>query len=121
VTIRPADHAFIGALVWRFPDLMDDLGEHLADNNRELLPHVFMATVEKWAESLLAGRTGELAALLDFLADGVAGGFESVQNLIDVSFVENLPYPDEPTASIRAMLPAELRLLLQHGIDPDPE
>jgi hypothetical protein len=119
--IRPADHAFIGALVWRFPELMDDLGEHLADNNRELLPHVFMASVEKWAESLLEGRTSELEALLNFLADGVAGGLESVQNLIDVSFVENLPYPDEPTAAIRAMLPAELRSLLRHGIEPESE
>lgn len=119
--IHPADHAFIGALVWRFPDLMDDLGEHLADNNRELLPHVFMASVEKWAESLLAGRASELEALLKFLAGGVASGFESVHNLIDVSFVENLPYPDEPNAAIRAMLPAELRSLLRHGLEPGSE
>jgi hypothetical protein len=77
--------------------------------------------VEKWAESLLAGRTGELEALLNFLADGVAAGFEAVESVIDVSFVENLPYPDEPNASIRAMLPTELRLLLRHGVEQGSE
>lgn len=117
--IRPADHAFIGALVWSFPDLMDEFGKHLADNNGELLPHVFMASVEKWAESLLAGRTTELDSLLRFLADGVEADFESVRNLIDVSFVENLPYPDEPNAAVRTMLPVELGVLLRHGVEAE--
>jgi hypothetical protein len=30
--------AFTGALVWKFPELLPDLGEHLADNDREVPP-----------------------------------------------------------------------------------
>ncbi len=117
--IRPADHAFTGALVWAFPELLDELGEHLADNDGELLPHVFMASVERWAETLVSDRRSDLDRLLTVLADGYDAGHESVQNLVDVSFVENLPYPDEPNAEIRGMLPAALRRLLRHGVDPE--
>src|SRR5262245_25349227 len=94
--IQPDAVAYPGALVWRFPDLLEPFGEHLADNDGEVLPHVFMADVERWAEGLVAARRELLDDLLAELDRALAGGREAVVNLIDVSFVENLPYPDEP-------------------------
>lgn len=112
---QPLAVAFIGSLVWRFPALQSRFAEHLEDNEGEVLPHPFMAEVERWAESLLADRRDELAELLDALADGIERGDEAVHNLIDVSFVEQLPYPDQPNSEIRDLLPPPLRDLLRHG------
>jgi hypothetical protein len=116
MTIQPAAVAYTGSLVWRFPDLLEPFGEHLADNDGEVLPHVFMAVVERWAESLLAERPEELTELLAELDHALDAGQEAVANLIDVSFVENLPYPDEPNAEIRNLLPVRLKGLLRHGL-----
>jgi hypothetical protein len=113
---QPLAVAFVCSLVWRFRGLQARFAEHLEDNEGEILPHPFMADVERWAESLLADRRDELAALLDALADGVERGDEAVRNLIDVSFVEELPYPDQPNSEIRDLLPAPLRNLLRHGL-----
>ena len=54
--------------------------------------------------------------LLSMLANAYEAGGESVRNLIKVSFVEQLPYPEEPNAEIRGLLPGTLKPLLQHGI-----
>ncbi len=54
--------------------------------------------------------------LLEELEKGYDKGDEPVRDLIDVSFVENLPYPDEPNAELRALLPPRLKVLLRHGL-----
>jgi hypothetical protein len=113
--IQPDTVAYIGALVWRYPDLLDAFGEHLADNSGEVLPHVFMAEVERWAEAVALERRELLIDLLAELDRALSSGHEAVVNLIDVSFVENLPYPGEPNAEIRDLLPPGLRALLRHG------
>lgn len=113
---NPQDVALIGALVWTFPDLTERFGEHLSDNDGEVLPHVFMADIERWAEQLVQSDPAMLEHLLKSLSDAYSGGPRSVRDLIGVSFVEELPYPDEPNAEIRAMLPAPLKLLLRHGM-----
>lgn len=51
----------------------------------------------------------EARRVLDFLEEGFAGGDPDVQNLIAVSFLENLPYKGEPDAGIRAALGPQLR------------
>ncbi len=113
---QPLAVAFIGSLVWRFRDLLPQFAEHLEDNEGEVLPHPFMADVERWAETLVADHRDELTTLLHALADGVERGDDAVRNLIDVSFVELLPYPDQPNSEIRDLLPAPLRSLLRHGL-----
>lgn len=113
--IEPEAVAFIGALVWKFPDLMHDFGEHLADNDREVLPHVFMAQIERWAELLSSKQSPLLERLLDELDRGYEAGGGPVRNLIEVSFVENLPYPEDPNEELRELLPTHLKPLLKHG------
>ena len=54
--IRPDDVALTGAIVWRFPELMEMFREHLTDNNREVIPHVSMGQIERWAEQLVHGQ-----------------------------------------------------------------
>ncbi len=113
---QPLAVAFIGSLVWRFQDLLSRFAEHVEDNEGDILPHVFMAEVERWAETLLADRRNELAALLGALAEGFENGDDAVRNLIDVSFVEQLPYPDEANSQLRDLLPDVLRRLVRHGL-----
>jgi len=113
---QPEMVAFTGALVWMFPELMPEFAEHLSDNEGEVLPHVFMAQVERWAEQLVSERLPLVERLLEELERGYERGGEPVRNLIDVSFVENLPYPKQPHAELRALLPPRLMLLLRHGV-----
>jgi len=47
---------------------------------------------------------------------GFENGDDAVRNLIDVSFVEQLPYPDEPNSQLRDLLPDVLRRLVRHGL-----
>lgn len=112
--VQPDAVAFIGALVWRFPQLLDAFGQHLLDNDGEVRPHVFMAEVERWAERLVSERRELVVSLLRQLDEGVAADRPAVVNLIDVSFVENLPYDGEPGTEVRDLLPTRLRALLRH-------
>ena len=112
--IQPGAWSFVGHLVWTLPDLAPVFEEHLSDQGGTLLPHVFMADVERWAESVVDASPAIVEALLDELAVGWLRGGDAVANLIEVSFVENLPYPDEPAVELRSMLPASLAALLRH-------
>lgn len=114
--IQPEAVAFTGALVWTIPELLPELGEHLSDNEGEVLPHVFMAQVERWAEQILTERRPLVERLLEELEKGYDRGGEPVRNLIEVSFVENLPYPNERSAELRTLLPPRLSSLLRHGV-----
>jgi len=113
-SLQPQAWAFVGHLVWKFPLLEAAFAEHIDDQRGTLLPHVFMAEVERWAESLIESSPSLLGALLDELERAVLRGDDAVVNLIDVSFVENLPYPDQPAAAIRSMLPENVAKLLRH-------
>lgn len=108
--------AYIGVLVWKYPDLLELFGEHLEDNEGEVLAHPFMYEVEKWAEGLLAERRDLLVDLLDELDGALSCGRQNVVDLIGASFVENLPYPGEPNSEIRELLPSGLRALLSHCV-----
>jgi hypothetical protein len=114
MTIQPSAIAFVGHLVWRFPELSEVFAEHVYDEEG-VLPHVFMADVERFAEALLVSAPDRLASLLLTLEEGYASGDPAVTNLVDVSFVESLPYPGEANSTIRDLLPAGLRSLLRHG------
>lgn len=114
MTLQPSAIAFVGHLVWLFPELHAPFTEHVHDEEG-VLPHVFMAEVERFAESLLDSSPERLASLLEVLEQGCESGDVAVTNLVDVSFVEALPYPDEANAAIREMLPPTLRALLRHG------
>jgi len=111
-----AESALVYAIAWEFRELLEHLEEHLKDNSGEVIPHVLMGEYERWAESLLESRRPDLERLLVMLERAYESGDTDVRNLIEVSFVEQLPYPDEANAAIRDMLGPALRSVLKHGV-----
>ncbi|HSR68677.1 MAG TPA: hypothetical protein VLU25_12130 [Acidobacteriota bacterium] len=99
--------AFVGALVYRFPALLPVLEEHLQDQDGEVLSHVFFGDLTRWIVGRLetAGRKDRiLREILDFMEHAFGRGEGEVQELIAVSFLENLPSPGEPGSEIRSLL-----------------
>lgn len=101
--------AFIGALVHGRPVLRPLLQEHLDDMGGEVLPHLFVADVERWAElEAIAGRSGpgsDLGAVLAAIEREYAlEGDSDVGELISVSFLEHLPHPGEPGSELRQLV-----------------
>jgi hypothetical protein len=116
----PATTAFVASLTWSFKELLDPFGKHLSFHDGEIIPHVFMGDIRRWAEGLVQVNSPLLSRFLQDLSEAYECGISTVRNLIDVSFVEQLPYPDEPHAEIRDLLPPNLRVLLWHG-EPEDE
>lgn len=100
--------AFVGALFHRFKVLQPLLEEHLDDQDGEVLPHLLMADVERWAEAEIAKSDESARAfvreVLAFLEVAYATQGSEVEELIAVSFLEHLPRPGEPGSQLRALL-----------------
>jgi hypothetical protein len=95
---------FVDKLVEEFPALQPMLREHVADQFGETLPHVFFGDLTSYAVDEFVGGTDlvRLQRLLDRLEESFSStGDDEITNLIAVSFVENLPYRDEPGEGIR--------------------
>jgi len=107
---------FIDHLVSQVPTLESALREHVSDNFGEVLPHVFLGDITRYAVAeFIRGEKGverpvsqELEALLTALEAGIAAGDE-IAELVCVSFLENLPRPGEPGGGIRDLLGPGLR------------
>ena len=82
------------ALAAQSPDIRRLLNEHLQDYD-ELLPHVFFGELTAWFEERWPKRheqstSTEIQRVLGQLELGLADGDDAVQNVIAVSFIENL-------------------------------
>ena len=80
---------------------------HLNENHGEFLPHVFLADVARFAVASLQGTADQAAiaqSILTFLERAFAAGDPDVQELIAVSFIENLPRDEQPGHEIRRLL-----------------
>ena len=99
---RDNEVALVRALVARFPSLRPLLEEHV-DYYDEILPHVFFGELTPHLVSLLPAAGSELRDILALLEETYASD-PQLQELISVSFLENLPAPDESGAAIRDML-----------------
>lgn len=99
--------SFVQSIVARFPGLKPLLAEHIKDNH-EILPHLFFGDVTRYALSLVRARKPdqkpELHMLLDFLEKAFEDGSEELQELIAVSFLENLQGTGDEGTHIIAML-----------------
>jgi hypothetical protein len=104
--MRAAEYVFVGALVHEHPWFVDLLQEHL-DFYDGLLPHVFLADVERWAEASLAQDSDharlQLSKVLEFLERSMQAGPETAE-LVSVSFLELLPRPGEPGSELRSLV-----------------
>ena len=112
-------HETILQLVAAFPELTPLYEEHRRDYG-ELLPHVFFGDLTRWILSLYEDSANSPEAVarvrevIDFLEGAFASGDSDLQELISVSFLENLPFPWEPNADIRTMLGPQLSTELAH-------
>lgn len=89
---------FCETLVGRFPELEELLAEHISDYD-ELLPNVFLADVTRYL--LGDGRGRE--QVVEYLNNSLTGGNPDVENLVAVSFVENLENREELERVIRGV------------------
>lgn len=105
--MNSATEDFVEALANRFPALLIILEEHLEDQYGETLPHVYLGEVTRWLVERLrtAGASDrDLLEILTFLERAFGGSEDEVQDLIAVSFLENLPRPGEPGSGIRSLV-----------------
>jgi hypothetical protein len=105
--------AFVGALAYAIPALRPVLQEHLDDQEGEVLPHLFMADVERWIHLEVVNRPKQssdvVARVLEFLEEAYALGDPEVTELISVSFLEHLPRPGELGSEVHTMVGPHLR------------
>ena len=112
--------SFVRSMVARFSKLKALLAGHIEDNEGEILPHVFFGDLTRYVVSLALAAGGaelplthDLHAILEYLEEAYASGGDEVQELIAVSFLENLPRPAEPGAWIREIVGPSLCRQLQ--------
>ena len=110
-----ATEAFIDRLIGAVPQLQPLREKHVEGNFGELLPHVLMGEITAEAVELyVRGDQGTVRRLLDFLETEAEAGHEGdVDELIAVSFVENLPYDGEPGHAITGELGPRLSEILR--------
>ena len=77
-------------LAREFPGVGALLNDHLADN-RELLPHVFFGDLTRY---VLADREDRVT-LVQCLEDAMSSGKPAIEELVGVSFVENIETREE--------------------------
>jgi hypothetical protein len=83
-------------LLERVPELRANYDEHVADNG-ELLPHVFFGDVSRFVVARAAeGDDSAVGRCLAFLEEALDNGDELAQELVVVSFVENIAPGDAP-------------------------
>jgi hypothetical protein len=105
--MRPGDVEFVYDLVEKVPDLRPLLDEHLEDNYDQILPHLFLADVVRFAIEDVANPATRRA--LEHLEVAFTSGDEERQELISTGFVENLPAVGEPGDELRDRLGPALR------------
>jgi hypothetical protein len=101
---------FVERLVAEVPALQPLLSEHL-DFNHELLAHVLFGDVTRFVVSGFAEhpeRRRDADKILILLEEALGSPDEDVQNLVSVSFCENL-LGEEPLEAIRAAMGPRLR------------
>ena len=82
---------FVMRLIDRAPELRSNLDRHLADEDGELMPYLFMGEVAEWLSATSAQRQARACDVLAWLEAEYVGGDFEVRNLIDVGIVEMLP------------------------------
>lgn len=102
--------SFIEYLLRLVPELKSNYDEHLADNDT-LLPHVFMGDVTRFAITEADKPRSQivLVRLLDCLEEGLKGGGDEVEELIVVSFVENLVGETSALKRLRLLMRPNLK------------
>ena len=106
----------LNRLLAEVPELRPLYDEHLHDND-EALPHVFLGEVTRYVMQLVRelDQTHDLnfldplARVLSFLENAMISPDTRVQELVSVSFLENLDPADDRYTRLKALLGPNLR------------
>ena len=82
---------FVMRLIDRAPELRSHLDRHLADEDGDLMPYLFMGEVAQWLSATSMQHQVHACDVLAWLEAEYVGGDFEVRNLIDVGIVEMLP------------------------------
>lgn len=101
---------FVARLSTVCPEARPIVDDHLAGFDNEILLHVLIADVRRFAIASFEGEHIEvLKRCLDVVGTGMTDGDDSVRNAIGVSFVEDTPLWDAEMGPYIATWPAPLR------------
>lgn len=101
---------YIHHLLSVVPELREVYAEHIEDND-SLLPHVLFGDVTRFviSEARKGGHSSAMVRLLDQLESGLRDGDSEVNELIGVSFVENLLGEVETVRYLKPLMGERLR------------
>jgi hypothetical protein len=111
----------IPAMLKEIPELHPQFDKHTRAND-EVLPHVFFGDVTRFAlnEASKSPTSDALRRLLSFLESAITSGDEFVQNVISVSFLENLGPPSDEFHIIKSLLGPNLKADLARNWKDEP-
>jgi hypothetical protein len=92
-------------IVAAFPQLVPVMADHVADQEGELLPYLFMADVARWAQATYPSDPALVGDLVDWLEHEFVRAAAAEKDLIGLGFVETLPYPPEGSALLLRLGP----------------
>lgn len=100
---------FVALLVAEVPETTGMLNEHLADQEGELLLHLFVGDLRLLSiDWFRTGQTAAVVRILSALERGLREGDEYVENAVGVSFVEDLGWWEPDMQPFIENLPGEL-------------
>ena len=103
-------------LVGAFPVLEPVMVQHLADQDGELLPYLFMADVARWADSALGEDADTVGRLLDWLESEFTVAAPAEKDLIGLGFVETIPFPPAGSALLLRLGPVLTEVAVDLGL-----
>lgn len=104
------ESSFVEELVAACPEIQVIVNQHLSDNDHELLLHLLVADIRRFAiERFDAHDAATLERCLDAISMGLTDGDERVENAVAVSFVEDTCWWDPEMGSFIAAWPSPLR------------
>jgi hypothetical protein len=102
---------FVAHLVTTCPEVQPIVAEHRDDFDDEVLLHLLIADVLRFAVAAFEGGEDDvLTRALDAVAAGMSDGDDYVQNAVGVSFVEDTPLWDPATEPFIATWPRALQV-----------
>jgi len=103
--------AVVGALIDAHRVLVPLLDEHLADNERQVLPHLLVSDIVRWLVEHRESHPDVCSSVLGWLGSAYERGPDDVRELIAVSVVEMLPDPGQSGGELHRLLGPLLRRL----------
>ncbi|MBO0826670.1 MAG: hypothetical protein J2P24_02700 [Streptosporangiales bacterium] len=114
--VSSSEVRLVERLVARVPGLRQSYDEHVADNDI-LLPHVYFGDVTRWVVADFEetrdrpDATSGWRDVVEFLEEEYPTSDDDAKAVIQQSFIENLPYADEPGYGIERYLGQNLRAI----------